>query len=156
LLVASLLVAGVGLALVLRIPRRHVVYSRSVADQVERRLHDTPVRVQGYLVPGSLCKLRESCEFRFRLRDVPGAPGAAGERRTPEPPTLTVRYPSCTVPDNFSCDPVYPLRLTVEGTQCATCHELEASKLFASCSGKYDINQRHAARVVTPTPVCAL
>lgn len=148
LLVASLLVSGVGLALVFQIPGPPLVYARSVSEQVERPLRETKLRVRGYVVPGSLCRQADPCEYRFEMSDAPGP------RATEEGPALPVRYPSCIVPDNFGCREPFELRVTIEGTQCATCHGLEATQLFVSCPEKYDMARRHGAKAREPIQDC--
>jgi cytochrome c-type biogenesis protein CcmE len=80
------------------------------------------VRIEGELVPGSLKRRDDPCEYRFVLRD--------GDAR------LDVRFPQCVVPEAFRDVPEGGVEVTAEG-KMNTDH-FEASSILAKCSSKYD------------------
>src|SRR4051794_30003134 len=67
LLVGTVLLSAGILAIVFNSNRRTGVYSRSVSEFLAHPIRDEVVRVQGRLVPGSLCRQSEPCEWRFSL-----------------------------------------------------------------------------------------
>ncbi len=83
------------------------------------------VRIDGHLVPGSLEKRDQPCEYRFRVS------GAAPAQQLP------VRYATCVVPDTFRDRPEGGVEVTIEGalTKDGT---FEATQLMAKCASKYD------------------
>ena len=129
------------------------IYAYSVQDFLARELRDQRVRVSGELVPGSLCRARADCGYRFAIADHAGRSAAAAQQELPL--SLWVSYESCALPDTFRDVPGYAISLTVEGERCQTCHDFQATRVFAKCSGKYeklgDAGARPAAR---PPPLC--
>jgi cytochrome c-type biogenesis protein CcmE len=83
------------------------------------------VRIEGNLVPGSLEKRDQPCEYRFRVS------GAAPTQQ------LQVRYPTCVVPDTFRDRPEGGVEVTIEGA-LAKDRTFEATQLMAKCASKYD------------------
>jgi cytochrome c-type biogenesis protein CcmE len=81
------------------------------------------VRVEGDLVPGSLQKREQPCEYRFTIH---------GPKEK-----LPVRYAQCVIPDTFRDVPEGGVQVTVEGalTKEGT---FEASLVMAKCASKYD------------------
>ena len=126
LLVACLVGAIASTTLVLGLDRPQVVYAYSVSHFLKEPQRDTEVRLGGWLVHGSLCRVREPCEYRFRLK------GESGEQ-------LPVRYPQCVVPDTFRDVPGIDVSITVQGELCGNCHTFTASSIFAKCAS-YDIS----------------
>jgi cytochrome c-type biogenesis protein CcmE len=92
------------------------------------------VRVEGELVPGTLVKRDDPCEFRFRMRALPGAAPSGAE--------LAVHYPQCVIPDTFRDRPEGGVEVTVEGTlqkaSAGSGQEFKATLVMAKCSSKYD------------------
>ena len=151
LLVGTLLL-GVGILVVtFGFFRTKPVYARSVAEFVAHPVVDQTVRLEGQLVPGSLCRRSDPCEYRFRLRG--GASRSDGGPVDPDA-ELSVRYPQCIVPDTFRDEPAHSI--LVEGELCASCHRFEASQIFARTYGKYEMKMRGEEYVakVTLTPEC--
>ena len=94
-LLAGTVLLGAGiLALVFFMPGD--VPRRTVSAFLAQRIRNRPVRVEGALVKGSLCKVTrgpDACEYRFRMIDgfsLHPAPGLG--------PELRVRDPNCLVP----------------------------------------------------------
>jgi cytochrome c-type biogenesis protein CcmE len=90
-------------------------------DAVGRR-----VRVDGELVPGSLVKRDQPCEYRFRMRNK----GGAGD-------PVEVRYANCVVPDTFRDVPQGGVEVSAEG-ELADAGHFDATLIMAKCSSKYD------------------
>jgi len=83
-------------------------------------------RIDGELVPGTLQKHDQPCEYRFVLR--------ANEKHDQQ---LPVRFPNCVVPDTFRDRPEGGVLVTVEGKLTKEQH-FEATTVLAKCSSKYD------------------
>ncbi len=125
LLIGLLVVAGAVVGGALFGFKEAAIYALP-ADQLMSRsdeLTGRRVRVEGELVPGTLAKRDEPCEFRFRMR--------AGEAELP------VRYPQCVVPDTFRDRPEGGVQVTVEGT-LEKGGEFKATLVMAKCTSKYD------------------
>ncbi|MBW2526434.1 MAG: cytochrome c maturation protein CcmE [Deltaproteobacteria bacterium] len=105
------------------------VYAIGVEELVERRteLAGRRVRIDGELVPGTLVKRDDPCEYRFVVQQN-------GQR-------LDVRFPQCVVPDSFRDRPEGGVTVISEG-------ELEpdgtfvASTITPRCSSRYDPETR--------------
>src|SRR5262249_47301070 len=82
------------------------------------------VRIDGQLVPGSLEKRDQPCEYRFRV---------SGQTPAQQ---LPVRYATCVVPDTFRDRPEGGVEVTVEGA-LAQGGTFEATQLMAKCASKY-------------------
>jgi cytochrome c-type biogenesis protein CcmE len=145
-LLFGILVAGTSaLLLVFGWSEPKLVHARSVSAFVAHPVRDRPVRLDGALVKGSLCKISEPCEYRFRMVD----------RFQPGPPAeLSVRYPGCIVPDTFRDLPWLDVQVSVTGKLCATCHDFEASQIMARCPGKYEMDLDGGAHRTPPVPPC--
>jgi len=124
-LLATLLVMGAGLvALFMFGFKDAAVYSvpvdKLLSDQgsVNKR-----VRIDGELVPGTLTRRDNPCEYRFKVR---------GEGKE-----LEIRYPQCVIPDTFRDVPQGGVMVTAEGKLNEGGH-FEASLILAKCSSKYD------------------
>jgi cytochrome c-type biogenesis protein CcmE len=114
------------------------IYSRStysVSKFLANPVHDTTVRVRGTLVHGTLCKVDQPCEYRFRIAEyhLPSV-GEPPPRQTV--PKLSVSYSECLAPDTFREIPGVDVDITVEGELCATCHTFQASQIMTN-AGKY-------------------
>ena len=81
------------------------------------------VRVEGILVPGTLVKRDDPCEFRFRMQ--------AGGVEMP------VTYPQCVIPDTFRDRPEGGVEVTVEGA-LQKGGDFKATLVMAKCASKYD------------------
>ena len=111
------------------------VPNRTVSGFVLRPIHDRPVRIAGTLVKGSLCKVTRgpaACEYHFRMADSYSTHAAPGP-----PAELRVRDPQCLIPDVLRDIQGYDVSVTVEGEQCSTCSELEASMVMALCHSPF-------------------
>jgi cytochrome c-type biogenesis protein CcmE len=131
-LVGTLALGTAILAAVFGLTKPTVTYARTVSDFAERPLRETPVRVTGYLVRGSLCKVPSKCEYRFRLTDEPPTSHAPRSE-------LEIRYEHCEIPDTFRDVPGLDFEISVEGTLCDDCRHLDASHVIAKCPSKYEI-----------------
>ena len=83
------------------------------------------VRVEGELVPGTLEKRDQPCEYRFNVYGK--------DKKT----ILPVRYAQCVIPDTFRDVPQGGVQVTVEGA-LAKDSSFEASLVMAKCASKYD------------------
>ena len=134
LLVGTLILAA-GILVAVFQYRAPVLYSRSVSEFLAHPIRGQLVRVQGTFVRGSLCQRDNPCEYRFRLAGGWSARADLG----PAAPSaeLSVRYRQCMIPDTFRESNA--VTITVEGEMCASCHHFEASTIFATMSGKYEM-----------------
>lgn len=125
-LLAILLCMGAGIAvLVLFGFKEAAVYALPVSELKARsaELAGRRVRVDGELVPGSLSKQDDPCEYKFKIQ----ASGAS----------LDVRYPQCVVPDTFRDRPEGGVKVTVTGALQKQ-GDFEATEILAKCASKYD------------------
>jgi cytochrome c-type biogenesis protein CcmE len=81
------------------------------------------VRVDGELVPGTLQKRDDPCEYRFTIQS--------------KGTELTVHYPQCVVPDTFRDRPEGGVKVTVTGALEKDGH-FQATEILAKCASKYD------------------
>jgi cytochrome c-type biogenesis protein CcmE len=153
LLVGTVLL-GVGiLAATFGLFRPKPVYARSVAEFIAHPIQAQTVRLEGTLVPGSLCRRSAPCEYRFRIRGGWSRRTDAGQVNPDA--ELSVRYPQCLMPDTFreEADP----RIVVEGELCAGCHRFEVSQLFVRTHLKYEMKEPDWKSPAKPTvlpPAC--
>ncbi|AUX27790.1 hypothetical protein SOCEGT47_083880 [Sorangium cellulosum] len=127
LLATLLVMVGALVALFLVGFKEAAVYATPV-DQLlaaKDKLAGRKVRVEGELVPGTLVKRDEPCEYRFQIHGTQ-AP-------------LPVRYAQCVIPDTFRDVPSGGVQVTVEGTLTPE-GNFEASLVMAKCTSKYDPN----------------
>ena len=130
LLVGSLVLGASVLGAVFGLSKERPIWARSVSEFRVHPSFDRTVRVSGYLVPGTLCKMTDRCEHRFRISEL----------RPEKPAVLPVRYQSCLVPDTFRDVPGVDISIIVEGKLCAGCHIFEAAQIMAKCPGKYEMS----------------
>lgn len=150
-LLLGALVLGVALpTVVYALAKPKVMYSRRVSEFLKKPMRDTPVRIEGFLVPGSLCRDVAKCEFRFRLADTLPWDGPRDARQE-----LEVHYGNCVVPDTFRDTPGMEVSATVQGELCADCTHLEATQIMAKCPSKYEMNQEWHALPRIPIRSCA-
>jgi cytochrome c-type biogenesis protein CcmE len=125
-LLAILLVMGAGIALLVLFGfKEAAVYALPVSELKARsvELEGRRVRVDGELVPGSLRKQDDPCEYKFTIQ-------ASGSE-------LDVRYPQCVVPDTFRDRPEGGVKVTVTGALKKQ-GDFEATEILAKCASKYD------------------
>jgi cytochrome c-type biogenesis protein CcmE len=105
------------------------VYAMPVDELLGRReeLVGRRVTLDGELVPGSLAKRLDPCEYRFQLK-------SKGKQ-------LEVRFPQCIVPQNFVDRPEGGVTVTTEGALKPD-GTFEAATILAKCSSRYDPNTR--------------
>lgn len=134
-LLALLAVGGGILSFVLGQDADQLTYAKDVASVVGKQaeLGSRNLKVQGVLVPGSLVKREEPCEFRFKIRQKDAADGAV----------MDVRFAQCIVPDTFRDVPGIDVEATVTG-QLGADH-FQASSIEAKCPSKYEMEQRQLA-----------
>jgi cytochrome c-type biogenesis protein CcmE len=125
LLVTLLALVGAVVALFMVGFKEAAVY----ATPVDKLVHDQAalvgrkVRVEGELVPGTLVKREQPCEYRFTIHK--------------DKDELHVRYPQCVIPDTFRDMPGGGVNVTIEGALTKQ-GEFEASMVMAKCASKYD------------------
>jgi cytochrome c-type biogenesis protein CcmE len=129
LLVALLVIVGATVTLFLFGFKEAAVYAIGVEELVERRaeLAGRRVRIDGELVPGSLEKRDQPCEYRFVVRQ--------NDRE------LSVRFPQCVVPDSFRDRPEGGVMVISEG-ELGTDGTFTASTITPRCSSRYDPETR--------------
>ncbi len=120
-----LALVGAVVALFLGVFQPAAVYATPVDKLVNERSAyvGRKVRVEGELVPGTLTKRDQPCEYRFTLHK--------------DDARLPVRYAQCVIPDGFRDVPGGGVQVTVEGALGKE-GEFEASLVMAKCSSKYD------------------
>jgi cytochrome c-type biogenesis protein CcmE len=125
LLATLLVMAGALVALFVVGFKEAAIYATPVDQLLASRAQLTgkKVRVEGELVPGTLEKRDQPCEYRFRVH------GPKSE--------MLVRYPQCVVPDTFRDVPGGGVQVTVEGA-LGTSGDFEATLVMAKCTSKYD------------------
>lgn len=127
LLLTLLVMVGALVTLFLVGFKEAAIYATPV-DQLlasREKFSSRKVRVEGELVPGSLAKRDEPCEYRFSIH----TPTKSGE--------LPVRYAQCVVPDSFRDVKEGGVQVTVEGSLNNEGH-FDATLVMAKCTSKYD------------------
>lgn len=101
------------------------VYAMPVDKLVQDKagLVGRKVRVEGELVPGTLVKRDQPCEYRFTIHK--------------DHDQIPVSYKSCVIPDTFRDMPGGGVNVTVEGALDAQ-GEFAATQVMAKCASKYD------------------
>jgi len=145
LLAALIGIAGVVVAVFMFGFKDAAIYSLPVADfkASADKFVGRKVRLEGELLPGTLVKRDQPCEYRFTVRGA----GPGGEAHQ-----VPVRYGQCVVPDTFRDVPTGGVQVTIEGTLTKEGH-FEASLVMAKCSSKYDpsTHQMTSDKAVDPT-----
>ena len=129
-LLAGVLIAAAGiLALVFSSVDDAAIYSMPTDQLLAQKdeFATKNVRVEGNLVPGTLTRRDEPCEYRFSIQKN-------GEQ-------LAVRYPACVVPDTFKDVPGMDVQVTAEGKLNPAGH-FDATNIMAKCPSKYEMQQR--------------
>lgn len=131
----TLLVLGAGiLVFVLGQDADQLTYAKDVQAAVaDQEPSERNLRVQGVLVPGSLTKREEPCEYRFQVRQKDNADGAK----------MDVRFAQCIVPDTFRDVPGIDVEVTVTGQKEGD--YFKAETIAAKCPSKYEMQQRQLA-----------
>jgi cytochrome c-type biogenesis protein CcmE len=96
------------------------------------------VRVEGELVPGTLVKRDQPCEYRFTIHK--------------DQDQLPVRYKQCVIPDTFRDMPGGGVNVTIEGALNQQ-GEFEATLVMAKCASKYDPKTHKMEGAANPMPV---
>lgn len=118
--VVTLFLVGFKEAAVYATPIDTLVAANGKGELVGRK-----VRVEGELVPGTLEKRDQPCEYRFNVHGK--------DKKT----ILPVRYAQCVIPDTFRDVPQGGVQVTVEGALSKE-GGFEASLVMAKCASKYD------------------
>lgn len=131
----TLLALGGGiLSFVLGQDGEQLTYASDVKAAVaNQEQNERNLRVQGVLVPGSLTKREEPCEYRFQIRQKDDADGAK----------MDVRFAQCIVPDTFRDVPGIDVEVTVTGQKAS--EFFKADTIAAKCPSKYEMQQRQIA-----------
>jgi cytochrome c-type biogenesis protein CcmE len=113
------------------------VYAKPVDELLAQkgRFAGRAVRAQGDLVPGSLQRRIDPCEYTFTL--------------TKNGMTIPVRYAQCVVPDTFKDVPGMNLEVTVEGKLEAD-NSFTATSVIAKCPSKYEQQEMKERGIVKP------
>lgn len=125
LLATLLVMVGAVVALFLVGFKEAAIYAMPVDKLMsgKEQLVGRKVRVEGELVPGTLVKRDDPCEYRFTIHSA--------DTRMP------VRYAQCVIPDTFRDVPEGGVQVTVEGT-LSQAGDFDATLVMAKCSSKYD------------------
>jgi cytochrome c-type biogenesis protein CcmE len=129
-LLGGVLVAALGiLTLVFSSVDEAAIYSMTTDKLLAQKdeFSGKNVRVEGNLVPGTLTRRDQPCEYRFSIQknDI----------------KLAVRYPQCVVPDTFKDVPGMDVQVTAEGKLNPDGH-FDATNIMAKCPSKYEMQQR--------------
>jgi cytochrome c-type biogenesis protein CcmE len=137
LLLTLLAMVGAVVALFLGVFQPAAVYATPVDKLVNEpaSFSGRKVRVEGELVPGTLVKREQPCEYRFTIHK--------------DDAKLPVRYAQCVIPDGFRDVPSGGVQVTVEGALAKT-GDFEASLVMAKCSSKYDPAKHEMAEPALP------
>jgi cytochrome c-type biogenesis protein CcmE len=148
LLLGTVVLGATVLTVVFASAKPTTIYSLRVLEFVRQPILDAPVRIEGVLVDGSLCKVADKCEYRFRLTDSPGAATLVSRAE------LAVRYAGCAVPDTFRDISGFDLSVTVAGELCEDCSYFAASNIMAKCPSKYEVPNAAVLARARPVPQC--
>lgn len=129
LLITLLVMVGAVVSLVLVGFKEAAIYATPVDQLLSQKdkLTGRKVRVEGELLPGSLQKRDQPCEYRFSM---------LGSDKDKDH-ALPVRYAQCVIPDTFRDVPGGGVQVTVEGSLSGEGH-FDASLVMAKCTSKYD------------------
>lgn len=116
--VVTLFLVGFKEAAIYAIPADKLIASKA-------ELTGRKVRVEGHLVPGTLQKRDDPCEYRFNMHG------------TDKANEIPVSYAKCVIPDTFRDVPGGGVEVTVEGALNAQ-GTFDATLVMAKCSSKYD------------------
>lgn len=130
----SLALAGVLGALVMSELESQRIYDYGVSDFLRRDVREKRVRVHGTLVPGTLCRVEESCGYRFAIAEPTPTPSPS---YLPGAPTLPISFEGCVMPETFLERPSQMHDVYVSGERCQSCHEFEASSILTRSDGPY-------------------
>jgi len=140
-LLATLLVLVGAIVALFSLMQPAAIYSVPVEQVLsdKEKFVGRQVRVEGELVPGTLVKSDDPCEYRFTIHSTLAAADQGAESAQADKGTLAVRYPQCVVPDTFRDVPGGGVQVKVEGklTREGSFH---ATLVMAQCSSKYDPN----------------
>jgi cytochrome c-type biogenesis protein CcmE len=126
-LVVSFAVAG-GLAVVVMSElERQRVYDYGVSDFLDHDVREQRVRVHGTLVPGTLCRVGETCGYRFAIAEPTPTPSPS---YLPGAPILPINFEGCVMPETFLERPSQMHDVYVSGERCRSCHEFEATNIL--------------------------
>jgi hypothetical protein len=126
LVATALLIAAMAVAVVLGLTRSSELSVRGLAEFLSKPVFDERVFLSGHLVQGTLCRVDQPCEVRFRISDR-----SAGDAGLPLGHTLAVSFPSCIAPRPLRDAPGVDVEVIVGGQVCATCHDFRASEVLA-------------------------
>jgi cytochrome c-type biogenesis protein CcmE len=124
-LLATLLVLVGAIVALFTLMKPAAIYSVPV-DQIlgaKDKYVGRQIRVEGELVPGTLVKQDNPCEYRFTIHSAQTE--------------LPVRYPQCVVPDTFRDVPGGGVQVKVEGKLTRE-GSFQATLVMAQCSSKYN------------------
>lgn len=126
-LLVALVAMALGVAVLFLVGFKEAAVYAMPADQVVAKadsLNGKRLRVDGELVPGTLVKRDDGCEYRFRMQV--------------NKVELPVRFTKCIIPDTFRDRPEGGVMVTVEGELVDSGKLFEASSVMAKCASKYD------------------
>jgi cytochrome c-type biogenesis protein CcmE len=126
-LLVALLAMALGVVALFLVGFKEAAVYAMPADEVVAKagsLNGKRLRVDGELVPGTLVKRDDGCEYRFRMQV--------------NKIELPVRFAKCVIPDTFRDRPEGGVMVTVEGELADDGKLFEASTVMAKCASKYD------------------
>ena len=126
LIATAFLIVAVRVAVVLGLTRLDRLPVRALGEFLNEPVFDERVFLTGHLVQGSLCRVSDPCEVRFRISDR-----SAGDAGLLLGHTLSVSFPSCIAPRPLRDAPGVDVEVIVGGQVCSTCHDFRASDVLA-------------------------
>jgi cytochrome c-type biogenesis protein CcmE len=126
-LLVALVAMALGVAALFLVGFKEAAVYAMPADEVVAKagsLNGKRLRVDGELVPGTLVKRDDGCEYRFRMHV--------------NKIELPVRFAKCVIPDTFRDRPEGGVMVTVEGELADDGKLFEATLVMAKCASKYD------------------
>jgi cytochrome c-type biogenesis protein CcmE len=133
-----------------------MIYSRSIPTLLQDfpRRESGTLRTEGALVHQSLYRLRQGCEFRFRLGHYQDSSSVIDVRYRPDLGYVWSRAP-CALPDTFCDTKEMDFSITVEGrlARDASGFYFAATQVMSKCPSKYEIGRYKNWPACPPVPV---
>jgi cytochrome c-type biogenesis protein CcmE len=133
-----------------------MIYARSIPTLLQDlpRRESRTLRTEGALVHQSLYRLKQGCEFRFRLEHQRDSPSVIDVRYRPDLGYAWSRTP-CVLPDTFCDTDEMEVSITVEGrlARDSSGFYFAATQVMSKCPSKYEIGHYKNWPPCPPVPV---
>jgi len=135
--VPLVMAAAVIASLVLVGMKDNAIYAKSVDELMAYREEfvGRTVRVEGTLVPGTLLRNEQSCEYKFKIAKKNAK--------------MDVSYHECVIPDTFRDVSGIDVNVTVQG-ELQNDDTFKASSILTKCPSKYEMHERVQAGEEVP------